>query len=78
MLFTIAETEQREQPPRFARKSASAVRNQHNRNPKTIDNDINYMSRLSASTTAVAIASEVIGAAHVEATGAPNGIGLVK
>lgn len=46
--------------------------------PKTIDNDINYMSRAFGFNTAVAIASEVIGAAHVEASGAPNGIGLVK
>lgn len=46
--------------------------------PKTIDNDINFMSRSFGFDTAVAIASEVIGAAHVESTGAPNGIGLVK
>jgi 6-phosphofructokinase 1 len=46
--------------------------------PKTIDNDINYMSRAFGFNTAVAMASEVIGAAHVEASGAPNGIGLVK
>jgi 6-phosphofructokinase 1 len=46
--------------------------------PKTIDNDINFMSRSFGFNTAVAVASKVIGAAHVEATGSPNGIGLVK
>jgi 6-phosphofructokinase 1 len=46
--------------------------------PKTIDNDILYSSRSFGFNTAVGIAAEVIGSAHVEATGAPNGIGLVK
>jgi 6-phosphofructokinase 1 len=46
--------------------------------PKTIDNDINYLSRSFGFNTAVSVAADVIGAAHVEATGAPNGIGLVK
>ncbi len=46
--------------------------------PKTIDNDINLLSRSFGFDTAVSVAAEVIGAAHVEATGAPNGIGLVK
>ncbi len=46
--------------------------------PKTIDNDINYLSRSFGFNTAVAVAAQAIGAAHVEATGAPNGIGLVK
>jgi len=46
--------------------------------PKTIDNDINLLSRSFGFATAVSKAAEVIGSAHVEATGAPNGIGLVK
>ncbi len=46
--------------------------------PKTIDNDILYLSRSFGFNTAVSIAAEVIGCAHVEANGAPNGIGLVK
>ena len=46
--------------------------------PKTIDNDILYSSRSFGFNTAVGMAAEVIGSAHVEATGAPNGIGLVK
>ncbi|MDQ7784233.1 MAG: ATP-dependent 6-phosphofructokinase [Desulfomonilaceae bacterium] len=46
--------------------------------PKTIDNDILYSSRSFGFNTAVGIAAEVIGSAHVEALGAPNGIGLVK
>lgn len=46
--------------------------------PKTIDNDILYSSRSFGFNTAVGIAAEVIGSAHVEAEGAPNGIGLVK
>lgn len=46
--------------------------------PKTIDNDILYSSRSFGFNTAVGMAAEAIGSAHVEATGAPNGIGLVK
>ncbi len=46
--------------------------------PKTIDNDILYMSRSFGFQTAVQVASEAIEAAHVEAEGAPNGVGLVK
>lgn len=46
--------------------------------PKTIDNDILFLSRSFGFNTAVSIAAEVIGCAHVEANGAPNGIGLVK
>lgn len=46
--------------------------------PKTIDNDILHSSRSFGFNTAVGMAAEVIGSAHVEATGAPNGIGLVK
>ncbi len=46
--------------------------------PKTIDNDINLLSRSFGFNTAVSMATKAIGAAHVEANGAPNGIGFVK
>jgi len=46
--------------------------------PKTIDNDINLLSRSFGFATAVSKAADVIGSAHVEAAGAPNGVGLVK
>ncbi len=46
--------------------------------PKTIDNDILYVSRTFGFNTALEKAKEIIDCAHVEATGAPNGIGLVK
>jgi 6-phosphofructokinase 1 len=46
--------------------------------PKTIDNDINCLSRSFGFNTAVSMATVAIGAAHVEALGAPNGVGLVK
>jgi 6-phosphofructokinase 1 len=46
--------------------------------PKTIDNDIHLLSRSFGFNTAVSQAAEAITAAHAEATGAPNGIGLVK
>ena len=46
--------------------------------PKTIDNDILFLSRSFGFSTAVSCASDVIGCAHVEANGSPNGIGLVK
>lgn len=46
--------------------------------PKTIDNDINLLSRSFGFNTAVSMATRVIAAAHVESTGAPNGVGLVK
>ncbi|NCC24189.1 MAG: ATP-dependent 6-phosphofructokinase [Deltaproteobacteria bacterium] len=46
--------------------------------PKTIDNDINFVSRSFGFDTAVEKATESIQCAHVEATGAPNGIGIVK
>lgn len=46
--------------------------------PKTIDNDINYVSKTFGFDTAVKEAKRVIQCAHNEATGAPNGIGLVK
>jgi len=46
--------------------------------PKTIDNDINYCDRSFGLLTAIAEAKKVLTCAHVEAKGAPNGIGLVK
>jgi 6-phosphofructokinase 1 len=46
--------------------------------PKTIDNDIPLVSRSFGFDTAVEAATEAIHAAHTEAVGSPNGIGLVK
>lgn len=46
--------------------------------PKTIDNDINFASPSFGFDTAVETAAMAIRGAHVEATGAPWGIGLVK
>jgi len=46
--------------------------------PKTIDNDLMYIERTFGFQTAVSIAAEAIKAAHVEARGAPNGLGLVR
>lgn len=46
--------------------------------PKTIDNDIQFASPSFGFDTAVEKATEAIRCAHVEATGAPWGIGLVK
>lgn len=46
--------------------------------PKTIDNDLMYVQSSFGVDTAVAQAVPVIRAAHVEATSAINGIGLVK
>jgi 6-phosphofructokinase 1 len=46
--------------------------------PKTIDNDISYIDRSFGFQTAVAEAVHPIYAAHAEAEGAINGIGLVK
>jgi 6-phosphofructokinase 1 len=46
--------------------------------PKTIDNDISYVERSFGFETAVSRAVEAIDAAHTEAKGARNGIGLVK
>lgn len=46
--------------------------------PKTIDNDIHFVSRTFGFATAVEQATEAIACAHVEALGAPYGIGLVK
>jgi 6-phosphofructokinase 1 len=46
--------------------------------PKTIDNDVLYIERTFGFDTAVSIAADAIRAAHVEAVGVPNGIGLVQ
>ena len=46
--------------------------------PKTIDNDINYIQKSFGFETAFSKAVESISGAHVEANGAPNGIGIVK
>lgn len=46
--------------------------------PKTIDNDIDFIQMSFGFQTAVAEAGQAIAAAHVEAKGARNGIGLVK
>ena len=46
--------------------------------PKTIDNDISFVQKTFGLETAFSVAAEAIHAAHVEAKGAANGIGLVK
>jgi 6-phosphofructokinase 1 len=46
--------------------------------PKTIDNDIHFIDRSFGFESAFAAAVDAIRSAHVEATGARNGIGLVK
>jgi len=46
--------------------------------PKTIDNDIPFISKSFGFQTAVAAAQEAIRCAHNEAKGAPNGVGIVK
>ncbi|MBN2050885.1 MAG: ATP-dependent 6-phosphofructokinase [Spirochaetales bacterium] len=46
--------------------------------PKTIDNDISYIQRSFGFQTAFSAAVDAIYSAHVEAKGAPNGIGIVK
>jgi 6-phosphofructokinase 1 len=46
--------------------------------PKTIDNDISFVQRSFGFVTAVSEATSAIYAAHTEAEGARNGIGLVK
>lgn len=68
---------------RAASKIAEEIRNRNGKIsvigiPKTIDNDILFVSRSFGFNTAVSMATQAIGAAHVEANGAPNGIGLVK
>lgn len=46
--------------------------------PKTIDNDINYVQKTFGFSTAFSKAVEAVNCAHIEAKGAPGGIGLVK
>lgn len=46
--------------------------------PKTIDNDISFTDTSFGFQTAFSVAIESIQSAHVEANGAPNGVGLVK
>jgi 6-phosphofructokinase 1 len=46
--------------------------------PKTIDNDISFIEKSFGFETAVTEASKITNSAHIEATGARNGIGLVK
>lgn len=46
--------------------------------PKTIDNDIPFVRRSFGFETAVDIACEAVHAAHTEAVGVANGIGIVK
>jgi 6-phosphofructokinase 1 len=46
--------------------------------PKTIDNDVSYVQKTFGFETAVAEAKNATSAAHAEAVGARNGIGLVK
>lgn len=46
--------------------------------PKTIDNDISFVQKTFGFETAVAEAKRATYSAHVEAVGAPNGVGLVK
>eukprot|EP00123_Amoebidium_parasiticum_P008253 comp18679_c1_seq1/m.20370 comp18679_c1_seq1/g.20370 ORF comp18679_c1_seq1/g.20370 comp18679_c1_seq1/m.20370 type:complete len:430 (-) comp18679_c1_seq1:289-1578(-) len=46
--------------------------------PKTIDNDVNYVEKTFGFETAVQMAQPSIHAAHEEARGAKNGIGIVK
>jgi 6-phosphofructokinase 1 len=46
--------------------------------PKTIDNDIMFIDQSFGFQTAFSEAAKAIRASHVEAKGAPNGIGLVK
>ena len=46
--------------------------------PKTIDNDILFVDQTFGFSTAVSLAREAIDAAHAEAQGAYNGVGLVK
>jgi len=46
--------------------------------PKTIDNDINFVSQSFGFETAVDTATHALACAHTEALGMPNGIGLVK
>jgi 6-phosphofructokinase 1 len=46
--------------------------------PKTIDNDVSFVQRSFGYETAVSIAAEAVRSAHIEASCAINGVGLVK
>jgi len=46
--------------------------------PKTIDNDVLFTDKTFGFETAYSIAANAIRGAHVEANGAPNGVGLLK
>ncbi|MBN2104516.1 ATP-dependent 6-phosphofructokinase [bacterium] len=46
--------------------------------PKTIDNDLSFMEKTFGFETAIYVSADIITAAHNEAKGAYNGIGLVK
>jgi 6-phosphofructokinase 1 len=46
--------------------------------PKTVDNDLSFVQRSFGFVTAATVADHIVAGAHVEAKGAPNGIGLVK
>ncbi len=46
--------------------------------PKTIDNDLSFVQRSFGFETSVSMAVQSVSGAHVEASGAINGIGLVK
>ncbi len=46
--------------------------------PKTIDNDLNFVQKTFGFDTAIAESVKAIACAHIEARGAPMGIGLVK
>lgn len=46
--------------------------------PKTIDNDIMYLDKSFGFETAFAVAVQAVKCAYIEATGALNGIGLIK
>jgi 6-phosphofructokinase 1 len=46
--------------------------------PKTIDNDLNLIQKTFGFDTAISESVKTIRCAHIEAKGAPNGIGLVK
>lgn len=68
-------------------RGASAIRQEIGRRglakavvgiPKTIDNDIPFVWMTFGYATAIEKAEEALRAAHIEALGAPNGVGLVK
>lgn len=70
-----------------SQKGALAIANEADRRgyelavvgvPKTIDNDLSFINKSFGFETAVGIAQESIYAAHVEANGVMNGVGLVK